>query len=109
MFNNHKEHEDFHKVHKGTSVFFVHSWCSLRLNLPRPASPFRRCLKSQNLLNARGAKGLHKERKVLILKHLFFATFAKNLCVFALKLLLRHSQFSHSTRGGQHKTYKLIK
>ena len=40
------------------------------------------------ILNAKGAKDLRKERKVLVLKDLFFANFAKNLCVFALKKLL---------------------
>ena len=37
-------------------------------------------------LTARGTKGFRKERNVFILRHLFFATFAKNLCVFALNL-----------------------
>ena len=50
----------------------------------------RGCLKSQNLLNARGAKDLRKARKCLIVSHLFFATFAKIPCVFALRILLRH-------------------
>jgi len=37
--------------------------------------------------------GLRKERQVLNLKNIFFATFAKNLCVFALKKLLRQPHF----------------
>ena len=36
-------------------------------------------------LTAKGAKGLRKERNIFILRHLFFATFAKNLSVFAVK------------------------
>ena len=51
--------------------------------------------KAKNL-TAKGAKGLRKERNVFILMHLFFATFAKNLCVFALKRLLRQPQSWHS-------------
>jgi len=40
------------------------------------------------ILNTKCAKDLRKERKVLVLKDLFFANFAKNLCAFALKRLL---------------------
>ena len=36
-------------------------------------------------LTARGAKGLRKEHNTFILRHLFFVSFAKNLCAFALK------------------------
>ena len=32
--------------------------------------------------------GLRKERKVLNFKNIFIATFAKNLCTFAVKKLL---------------------
>jgi len=68
-----------------------------------------RLLKKSISLTARCAKGLRQERKVLILKHLFIATFAPfphfggtegGFSVFALKKLLRHlhpifnSQFS---------------
>jgi epoxyqueuosine reductase QueG len=45
------------------------------------------CSKSQKTLTARCAKGLRKERKVLNLRDIFFATFAKNRCVFAVKKL----------------------
>jgi len=31
MLINHKVHQDFHKVHKGAIVHFVHSLCSLWL------------------------------------------------------------------------------
>ena len=43
--------------------------------------------KAKNL-TARDAKGVRKERNVFILMHLFFAAFAKNLSVFAVKILL---------------------
>ena len=33
MHINHKVHEDFPNAHKGTSVFFVRSWCSLWLRV----------------------------------------------------------------------------
>ena len=36
-------------------------------------------------LTARGAKGLRKEHNTFILRPLFFVSFAKNLCAFALK------------------------
>ena len=51
--------------------------------------------KAKNL-TARGAKGLRKERNVFILNHLFFASFAKNLCVFALKRVLVQPHSWHS-------------
>ena len=51
--------------------------------------------KAKNL-TARDAKGLRKERNVFILMHLFFATFAKDLSVFAVKRLLRQAQIWHS-------------
>ena len=50
---------------------------------------FKAPLVAENLLNARGAKDLRKVRKYLIVSHLFFATFAKIPCFFALKILLR--------------------
>ena len=48
--------------------------------------PLMRVSQKTEILNAKCAKDLRKERKVLILKDLFFA---KNLCGFALKRLLR--------------------
>ena len=51
--------------------------------------------KAKNL-TARDAKGLRKERNVFILMHLFFATFAKDLSIFAVKRLLRQAQIWHS-------------
>jgi len=37
------------------------------------------------ILNAKCAKDLRKERKVLVLNNLFFANFAKNLCALCVK------------------------
>jgi hypothetical protein len=45
--------------------------------------------KSQKILTAKNAKSLRKERKVLNASNIFFATFAKNLCAFAVKRRLR--------------------
>jgi len=39
-------------------------------------------------LNRKVRNGFSKVRKVLNFKNIFFATFAKNLCVFAVKKLL---------------------
>jgi len=50
----------------------------------------RGCLKNQKTLTAKSAKSLRKERKVFNLRYLFFATFAKSLCVFAVKSLLNN-------------------
>jgi hypothetical protein len=44
--------------------------------------------KKQEYLTAKCAKGLCKERKVFNLMYFFFATFAKNLGVFAVKNFL---------------------
>jgi len=49
----------------------------------------KRLSQKTEILNAKCAKDLREERKVLVLKDLFFANFAKNLCAFALKRLLR--------------------
>jgi DNA-binding beta-propeller fold protein YncE len=45
----------------------------------------QRQILSYKKLTAKDAKGLRKERKGLNLKYLFFAPFAKHLCVFAVK------------------------
>jgi hypothetical protein len=39
----------------------------------------------QKYFYRKDAKGLRKERKVLNLRNIFFAFFAKNRCVFAVK------------------------
>jgi len=47
------------------------------------------CFKSTKILTARCVMGLHRERKALSLRNIFFADFAKNLYVFSAKRLLR--------------------
>ena len=48
----------------------------------------KRRVSQKTEINAKCARDLRKERKVLVLNDLFFANFAKNLCVFALKEFL---------------------
>jgi len=52
-------------------------------------------------IKRKGAKGLVKERKDLILKYLFFAVFAKIPCVFAFILSTRSQMdmFDHLIRN----------
>ncbi|MDR2972196.1 MAG: phosphoribosylformylglycinamidine synthase [Bacteroidales bacterium] len=54
-------------------------------------------IRATSLLNltAKDAKGLRKERKVLNLGNLFFATFAKILCAFAVKKLAKTNLQKH--------------
>ena len=52
--------------------------------------------KSQEILTAKSAKGLCKERNILSLRNLIFATLAKNLCVSAVKRLLQFSYATHN-------------
>jgi nicotinamide riboside kinase len=48
------------------------------------------CSKSKKTLNAKVAKRFRKERKTVILRHLFFAHFAKKTCAFAVKDLTKY-------------------